>query len=83
MVVMGNLGVRLQSLQKTLQYDSEKMAVTNIGEDEKIKTVKLSPFASDIVTLGVERQSKKWVEWNALEMSTEWIKHEYQNGWSL
>jgi hypothetical protein len=25
----------------------------------------------------------EWVEQNALEMCNEWIKHEYQNGWTL
>ncbi len=83
MVVMGNLAVRLQSLKKTLLWDSENMKVTNIGPEEKIRTTKLSPFSSDIVTNQVERESKKWVEQNALEMSQEWVKHEYQNGWSL
>jgi len=83
MVVMGNLAVRLQSLQKTLLWDSENMKVTNIAGDEKIKTVKLLPFESQIVTKKVEQDSKKWEEWNALEKCTEWIKHEYQNGWSL
>ena len=83
MVVMGNLAVRLQSLKKTLHWDSENMRVTNIGSDETIRTAKLSPFSSDIVTRKVERESLEWVEWNALEMSKEWVKHEYQNGWKL
>jgi hypothetical protein len=59
------------------------MKVTNIGPEEKIRTTKLSPFSSDIVTNQVERESKKGVEQNALEMSQEWVKHEYQNGWTL
>jgi hypothetical protein len=83
MVVMGNLAVRLQSLKKTLQWDSENMKVTNIGDDEKIRTAELAPFASDIVTRKVERASLKWVEWNAAEMCMEWVKHEYHNGWKL
>ena len=83
MVVLGNLAVRLQSLQKTLFWDSENMRITNIGANEKIRTVKLHPFSSDIVTRKVERESKEWVEWNALEMSEEWIKHTYHNGWKL
>jgi hypothetical protein len=83
MVVMGNLAVRLQSLQKTLLYDSKNMKVTNIGSDEKIRTSKLLPFSEDIVTRRVERAAKKWEEQNALEMCEEWIKHDYQNGWSL
>ncbi len=82
-VVMGNLAVRLQSLQKTLLWDSENMKVTNIGDSETIRTAKLSPFSSDIVTRQVERQAMKRVEQNALEMSKEWIRHEYQNGWTL
>jgi len=45
MVVLGNLAVRLQSLQKTLLWDSENMRITNIGADEKIRTAKLSPFS--------------------------------------
>jgi hypothetical protein len=83
MVVMGNLAVRMQSLQKTLLWDSEQMKVTNIGPDEKLLTSRLLPFSSDIVTLRVERQAKEWVEWNAMEMCKEWVKHEYQNGWNL
>ncbi len=83
MVVMGNLAVRLQSLEKTLVWDSENMKVTNIAGDEKIKTLNLLPFSSPVVTRKVEQDSKKRVEWNALEKCTEWIKHEYQNGWSL
>jgi predicted dehydrogenase len=83
MVVMGNLAVRLQSLQKTLEWDSDNMKVTNIGASETIRTAKLSPFSSDIITRKVERQAQSWVEQNALEMSNEWIKHEYHNGWSL
>lgn len=83
MVVMGNLAVRLQSLKKTLQWDSENMSVTNIGADEKIRTARLSPFSSEIITRKVERESLEWVEWNASEMCSEWIKHEYHNGWKL
>lgn len=82
-VVMGNLAIRLQSLKKTLLWDSEEMKVTNIGAEEKIKTAKLFPYSSDIVTNRVNNQARKWVEQNALEMCGEWIKHSYQNGWAL
>jgi hypothetical protein len=80
---MGNLAVRMQSLQKTLLRDSENLKVTNISPREKLITTKLLPFSEDVVTLNVERQSKKRVEWNAQEMCKEWIKHSYQNGWNL
>jgi predicted dehydrogenase len=83
MVVMGNLAVRLQSLEKTLLWDSENMKVTNINASEKLRTTKLLPFSNDIVTKKVDDESKKRVEWNALKMCNNWIKHEYQNGWKL
>ncbi len=83
MVVMGNLAVRMQSLQKTLLWDSDNLEVTNISSREKLVTTKLYPFSEDIVTRRVERQSKERVEWNAKEMCEEWIKHEYKNGWSF
>ena len=83
MVVMGNLAVRMQSLQKTLLWDSENMKVTNISPDETLVTTHLLPFSSDIVTQKVEGESKKTVKWNAQEKCAEWIKHTYKNGWSL
>jgi predicted dehydrogenase len=83
MVVMGNLAVRMQSLQKTLRWDSKNMRVANIGPGEKLFTTELLPHNSDFVTREVLRESRKKVEWNALEMCNEWIKHEYHNGWKL
>jgi hypothetical protein len=73
----------MQSLQKTLLWDSENLKVTNIGSDEKLRTAKLLPFSSDIVTRKVEQDALKWEQWNAQEMCEEWIKHDYQNGWKL
>ena len=71
-VVMGNLAVRMQSLQKTLLWDNENMKVTNIGSNETLRTTKLNPNGNDTE-----------IEWNALEKCNEWIKHEYHNGWKL
>ncbi|MDO8951221.1 MAG: gfo/Idh/MocA family oxidoreductase, partial [Draconibacterium sp.] len=81
MVIMGNLAVRMQSLQKTLLWDSENMKVTNLTPDEKLKTTKLLPFTSDVVTKRIDDQSKQGVVWNAQEMCEEWIKHTYRDGW--
>ncbi|MBT6763593.1 MAG: gfo/Idh/MocA family oxidoreductase, partial [Prolixibacteraceae bacterium] len=83
MVVMGNLAVRMQSLQKTFLWDSENLKVTNLAPDEKLRTTKLLPFSSDVVTRNIERQAKQRVEWNAQEMCEEWIKHNYREGWNL
>lgn len=83
MVVMGNLAVRMQSLQKNLLWDSDNMKVTNLSSGEKLRTAKLLPFSSDIVTRKVEQDAQKWENWNAQEMCEEWIKHDYKNGWKL
>lgn len=83
MVVMGNLAVRMQSLQKTFLWDSENMKVTNLSPGDKLRTTRLLPYSSDVVSKRVDDQSKQRVEWNAQEMCEEWIKHNYQNGWSL
>ena len=81
MVVMGNLAVRLQSLKKTLLWDSENMKVTNLLPDEKLVTTKLLPFSSDVITKRVDDRSKERVKWNAQEMCEKWIKHNYREGW--
>ncbi len=83
MVVMGNLAVRMQSLQKTLLWDSENLKITNISPNETLVTTRLLPFSSDIITSKVSEESKETVKWNAQEMCEEWIKHTYHNGWSL
>ncbi|MEZ5105839.1 MAG: Gfo/Idh/MocA family oxidoreductase [Draconibacterium sp.] len=83
MVVMGNLAVRMQSLQKTLLWDSENMKVTNISRNEELTTTKLLPYSSDVVTKKVDDNSRERVKWNAQEMCEEWIKHTYREGWSL
>lgn len=83
MVVMGNLAVRLQSLQKTLLWDGEQMKVTNISPNEELTTAKLTPFSSNIITRSIERESQQLVKWNALNMCEEWIKHTYRPGWKL
>ena len=81
LVVMGNLAIRMQSLQKTLLWDSENMKVTNISSGEKLETTKLLPYSSDIISKRVDDRSKQSVEWNAQEMCEEWIKHTYRDGW--
>ncbi len=83
MVVMGNLAVRMQSLQKTLLWDSENLKVTNISRNEKLYTTKLLPYSSEIVTKKVDDESRQSVKWDAQEMCEEWIKHTYRDGWSL
>ena len=80
MVVMGVLAVRLQSLNKELTWDGEKMEFTNIGDSEKISIVKSDDFK---VVDGHPTFDKPSIEFNAKAFSQELIKHTYRDGWSL
>jgi len=81
MVVMGVLAVRLQALNKVLEWDGEKMEFTNIGANEEIKTVIRDGFK---IHDGHPTFNKDWTDpMNAVEYSKELIKHTYREGWSL
>jgi hypothetical protein len=83
MVVMGVLAVRLSGLQglhRELQWDGEKMEFINISPHDKIKIVTVDNYA---VVDGDPRFDRRFAEFNALDMSKEWIRHTYQNGFKL
>ena len=81
MVVMGVLAVRLQALNKILEWDGEKMEFTNIGANEEIRTVIRDGFK---IHDGHPTFNKDWTDpMNAVAYSQELIKHTYRDGWSL
>ncbi|MDR2496880.1 MAG: Gfo/Idh/MocA family oxidoreductase [Tannerellaceae bacterium] len=81
MVVMGVLAVRLQALNKILEWDGENMQFTNIGDDEKIRIVTSDGFT---IKDGHPSFNKKYTEpVNAKAFAAELIKHNYRGGWSL
>ncbi len=81
MVVMGVLAVRLQALNKVLEWDGENMRFTNIGEHETIKTCIKDGFT---IHNGHPSFNKTWTEpVNAIQLSQELIKHTYREGWKL
>lgn len=81
MVVMGVLAVRLQTLNKELEWDGINMKFTNIGTDEKIRTVIKDGFK---IHDGHPTFKKDWTDpFNALEFANELINHKYRDGWSL
>ncbi len=81
MVVMGVLAVRLQKLNKELNWDGKNMRFTNITDSEKIKTVIKDNFT---IHNGHPTFHKQWTDpESALEFSKELIKHTYRDGWSL
>ena len=81
MVVMGVLAVRLQSLNKVLEWDGEKMEFTNLKDDEKIKTVIKDGFK---IHDGHPTFDKTWTDpVPAKEFAAELVKHTYRKPWSL
>ena len=78
---MGVLAVRLQALNKELEWDGENMKFTNISDSEKIKTVIKDGFA---IHDGHPTFKKDWTELeSAVAYAEELIKHAYRDGWSL
>ncbi|MCT4644709.1 MAG: Gfo/Idh/MocA family oxidoreductase [Carboxylicivirga sp.] len=81
MVVMGVLAVRLQSLNKELEWDGQNMRFTNIDDNETIRTVIRDGFK---IHDGHPTFNKDWTDpVNANAFAQELIKHTYRNGWSL
>jgi predicted dehydrogenase len=81
MVVMGVLAVRLQSLERELDWDGENMEFTNIHDSETIKTVIKDGFQ---ITDGHPTFTKEWTDpINAREYMKELIQHTYRKPWKL
>ncbi|MDF1572667.1 MAG: Gfo/Idh/MocA family oxidoreductase [Bacteroidales bacterium] len=80
-VVMGVLAVRLQNLNKELEWDGEKMEFTNINESETIRTIIEDGFS---IHEGHPTFDKKWSEpVNASAFAKEMISHTYRDPWKL
>jgi len=81
MVVMGVLAVRLQSLNKELDWNGENMRFTNLKDDEMIRTVIKDGFK---IHNGHPTFNKDWTDpVSAKEFAAELIKHTYRAPWSL
>ncbi|MCE1199042.1 MAG: Gfo/Idh/MocA family oxidoreductase [Marinilabiliales bacterium] len=72
MVVMGNMAVRMQGLNKKLKWDGPNMTFTNLSD-------------SDVVTIsnGVPDAEPKQFKINAKQFAGELVRTNYRNGWSL
>jgi hypothetical protein len=80
MVVMGVLAVRLQGLNKELQWNGEKMEFTNISDTDNVRLT-----ISDNFTIidGDPKFDRPNLTINAKEFAAEMIRHNYRQGWSL
>ena len=81
MVVMGVLAVRLQGLNRELEWDGEKMIFTNINDNDTIKIVTDDRFT---IENGHPTFNRKFTDpINAKAFAAEMIKHTYRQGFSL
>ena len=80
MIVMGVLAVRLQSLERELQWDGPGMRFTNITGSDELRVVASDNF---YIENGHPIFDTKYVTLNAGETVKEYIKHNYREGWTL
>ncbi len=80
MVVMGVLAVRLQSLNRELQWDGPNMRFTNISSSDQLRIVSSDDFR---VIDGHPYFDTKYITLPARETVAELIKHDYRKGWQL
>lgn len=80
MVVMGVLAVRLQGLNKELQWDGEKMEFTNISDFDNVRLTLSDNFT---IIDGDPKFDRPNITINAKAFANEMIRHTYREGWSL
>ncbi len=81
MVVLGVAAVRLQALNKVLEWDGENMRFTNIGPNEEMRIMIEDGFS---IKDGHPTFNKTYTDpINALAFAEEMIKHNYRDGWKL
>jgi predicted dehydrogenase len=79
-VLLGVLAIRLQGLNKTLNWDAEAMQFTNISANEGFKVVRTDEFK---VIEGHPHFNTEYMSLNVLETAKGYIKHDYREGWAL
>lgn len=72
MVVMGNLAVRMQGLNKKLKWDGPSMTFTNLTDDDKIT-----------ISNGIPGAEPKKIEVKARQFAAELVKPNYRKGWDM
>ncbi len=81
MVVMGVLAVRLQELNKELEWDGEKMEFTNINPNEYISIVVEDRFSMEDGRPSFSQERTDPI--NALQFANRLIRTPYRDGWDL
>ncbi len=81
MVVMGVLAVRLQNLNKELEWDGENMEFTNISDSEELTIVEKDGFEIEDGHPSFSRDMTDPI--NAKIFASNLIRHQYRDGWTL
>lgn len=77
-VLLGVLAVRMQSLNRKLYWDSERMLFTNISNEDQLNLLVEHNFE---LIKGDPRIKQKHISRPALPAIEEWIRHTYRQGW--
>ncbi len=80
MVVMGVLAVRLQGLNKILDWNGEKMEFTNISAEEKVRLTISDNFT---IVDGDPKFDRPNITLPAKQFAEEMVKHTYREGFKL
>ena len=80
LVLLGVLAIRLQGLNKVLNWDGENMKFTNISPSEELKIITHNHFK---IVNGHPTSDVKYETFNALTAAEEYIRHTYRDGWKL
>lgn len=80
MVLLGVLAIRLQGLNKILEWDGSAMEFTNINPREELRVVTSDRFS---ITDGHPEFNTEYASMPAQETAREYIRHTYRKGWSL
>ena len=80
MVVMGVPAVRLQGLNKALDWDGKNMTFTNIGPDDNVRLTISDNFK---IVDGDPKFNRPNIKINAQEFAQQMIKHTYRDGFTL
>jgi hypothetical protein len=81
-VLLGVLAVKLQGLQRRLEWNPEQLCITNMKDTEEIK-IATKPDDFKIIDDGRIQYPNKSITLNAKKESEEMISHTYRTGWTL
>lgn len=80
MILMGVLAVRLQPLNRVLQWNGNKMEFTNVTDSDTLRMMVKNGYS---IKDGHPTDTKEMVDVSAKEFISELVKHNYRAGWNL